>query len=113
LRRIALRAALGLARTGATARNGSGDFAIAFSNHPENRVAPGARGAPRRLLTLHNDDMSPLFLATVEAVEEAILNALCAAEDMLGRDDHFVAGLPVEELRALWTQHMTAIGQGR
>ena len=102
LRRLAARAALGLARTGSTAGNGSGDFAIAFSNYPANRVAPRAAGAPRTLTTLHNDDMSPLFNAAVESVEEAILNALCAAGDMLGRDDHFVPGLPVEALRHLW-----------
>jgi D-aminopeptidase len=106
LRRVALRAALGLARTGSTAQNGSGDFALAFSNYADNRVAPGARGAPRQLLTLHNDDMNLLFEATAEAVEESILNALCAADDMLGRDEHFVAGLPVEQLRQVWQQHM-------
>jgi D-aminopeptidase len=105
LRRLAARGALGLARTGSTAHNGSGDFAIAFSNFPANRVAPGARGAPRTLTTLHNADLNPLFGAAVEAVEEAILNALCAAGDMLGRDDHFVPGLPVEQLRQLWQDH--------
>jgi D-aminopeptidase len=105
LRRLAARAALGLARTGSTAGNGSGDFAIAFSNFPGNRVAPGAGGTPRALTTLHNDDMNPLFAAAVESVEEAILNALCAAADMTGRDKHFVPGLPVEALRLLWQTH--------
>ncbi|HEX9055946.1 MAG TPA: P1 family peptidase [Ktedonobacterales bacterium] len=108
LRRLASRGALGLARTGSTARNGSGDFTIAFSNHPANRVAPLARGAPRTLITLQNEDMTRLFNAAVESVEEAILNALCAADDMVGRDDHFVAGLPVERVRALWQAHHLA-----
>jgi D-aminopeptidase len=105
LRRLAARGALGLARTGSTAANGSGDFAIAFSNAPVNRVGPDARGAPRTLSTLHNADMTALFGAAVEAVEEAILNALCAAEDMTGRDGNFVPGLPVEQLRELWQAH--------
>lgn len=104
LRRMAVRGALGLARTGSTARNGSGDFAMAFSNFAGNRVAPGARGAPRTLTTLHNEDMNELFAAAVESVEEAILNALCAAGDMLGRDDLLVPGLPVEQLRELWQE---------
>lgn len=108
LKRVALRGGMGLARTGSTAQNGSGDFTIAFSNYPGNRVAPGARGAPRTLTTLHNDDVSPLFDAAVEAVEEAILNALCAAGDMIGRDNLFVPGLPVEELRGLWQAHHPA-----
>jgi L-aminopeptidase/D-esterase-like protein len=107
LHRLAMRAPLGLARTGSVAANGSGDFAIAFSNHAANRVAPGARGTPRTLTTLHNDDISALFLAAVESVEEAILNALCAAGDMLGRDDHFVPGLPLEVLRQLWQAHQS------
>jgi D-aminopeptidase len=101
LRRLASRGALGLARTGSTAGNGSGDFALAFSNFPANRIGR-SRGASCTLTTLRNDDMSPLFDAAVESVEEAILNALCAAGDMLGRDDHFVPGLPVEALRQLW-----------
>lgn len=105
LQRVARRGALGLARTGATAQNGSGDFTIAFSNHLANRVAPGARGQPRTVSTLYNADMSLIFEASVEAVEEAILNALCAAEDMTGRDSYFVPGLPVEDLRALWQRH--------
>ena len=108
LKRVALRGGMGLARTGSTAQNGSGDFTIAFSNYPGNRVAPGARGTPRTLTTLHNDDISPLFDATAEAVEEAILNALCVAGDMTGRDDFFVPGLPVDELRALWQAHHPA-----
>jgi D-aminopeptidase len=108
LKRIALRGGMGLARTGSTAQNGSGDFTIAFSNYSGNRVAPGAGGAPRTLTTLHNGDISPLFDATAEAVEEAILNALCAAGDMTGRDGYFVPGLPVDDLRELWRAHHPA-----
>lgn len=105
LRRLSARGALGLARTGSFAGNGSGDFVIAFSNYPGNRVPPEAHGAPRALTTLYNDDMNPLFLAAVECVEEAVLNALCAAGDMDGRDGHFAPGLPSDQLRDLWRAH--------
>lgn len=108
LRRLAARGALGLARTGSFAGNGSGDFVIAFANYDGNRAPPEARGAPRTLTTLHNEDMNPLFLAAVESVEEAILNALCAADDMVGRDDHFAPGLPTDQLRDLWRAHRAA-----
>jgi D-aminopeptidase len=104
VRRLAARGALGLARTGSTARNGSGDFALAFSNARANRVAPGTAGRPRAVTTVPNEAMNPLFAAAVESVEEAILNALCAGGDMLGRDDHFVPGLPVEALARLWRE---------
>lgn len=106
LRRLAARGALGLARTGSVASNGSGDFAIAFSNYAGNRLHDGADHAmaTRSLTTLPNDAMTPLFGAAVEAVEEAILNALCAGSDTVGRDDIFVPGLPVEQLGQLWRE---------
>jgi D-aminopeptidase len=105
LRRLAARGALGLARTGSVAGHGSGDFTIAFSNYPGNRLREGAVQAPRTQMTLPSDAMTPLFGAVVEAVEEAILNALCAGGDMTGRDGIFVPGLPVEQVRALWRAH--------
>lgn len=79
LERIAARSMMGLARTGASASNGSGDYAIAFSTHPRLRIAHGETKVIERPL-LANDGMSPLFLATIEATEEAILNSLFAAE---------------------------------
>lgn len=87
LKRMAARAMMGLARTGAAGSNGSGDYAIAFST----RVV-GKEGAPR-LLT--NDEMSPLFLAVIEATEEAIYNSLFKAETMTG-SGHTVEALPLE-----------------
>jgi D-aminopeptidase len=105
LRRLAARGALGLARTGSVASNGSGDFTIAFSNFAGNRLRQGDGHAPRTQTMLPNDALTDLFRAAVEAVEEAILNALCAAGDMVGRDGIFVPGLPVEELRRLWKAH--------
>lgn len=88
LRRLAARTMLGLARTGSSASNGSGDYAIAFSTAPGLRiVAPTAniRNAPRNLSLLHNDAMSPLFLAVIEATEEAVYNSLFRATTMTGR----------------------------
>jgi L-aminopeptidase/D-esterase-like protein len=98
LKRLARRAALGLARTGSVAGNGSGDLFLAFSTaNPD--AAKG--GGPVALTMLPNDRMNPLFEATVQATEEAIINALVAAETMTGRDGHKVLALPHDRLRAV------------
>ncbi len=96
LKRLARRAAMGLARTGSTAGNGSGDIFIAFST--ANPKAAESQGVAQ-LAMLPNDRMNPLFEATVQSVEEAIINALVAAETMTGRDDHQVVALPHDRLR--------------
>ncbi|MBO0724120.1 MAG: P1 family peptidase [Blastocatellia bacterium] len=96
LKRLARRAAMGLARTGSVAGNGSGDIFIAFSTANPN-VAQARSPVP--LAMLPNDQMNPLFEATAQAVEEAIINALVAAETMVGRDDHKVLALPHDGLR--------------
>jgi len=88
LRRLAARTMLGLARTGSSASNGSGDYAIAFSTAPELRIiapASNLRNAPRKVPLLHNEAMSPLFLAVIEATEEAIYNSLFRATTTTGR----------------------------
>jgi len=88
LRRLAARTMLGLARTGSSASNGSGDYAIAFSTASELRIvapSPNARNAPRSIRVLPNDAMSPLFLAVIEATEEAVYNSLFRATTMTGR----------------------------
>jgi len=98
LRRLAARTMLGLARTGSSASNGSGDYAIAFSTAPELRlVAPTSsmRNAPRSIRVLPNDAMSPLFLAVIEATEEAVYNSLFRATTMTGRGKT-VEALPLE-----------------
>ena len=97
LERMAKRAMMGLARTGGIASNGSGDYVIAFSTTTENRIVmnSGRLYFPKYLT---NDQMSPLFLATIEATEEAILNSLFAARDMRGRDGHFIRALPKQEV---------------
>ena len=97
LERMAKRAMLGLARTGSYASNGSGDFVVAFST--QNRRT--GEDVPRPDSLLPNDQMSPLFLATVEATEEAVYNALTAATTVTGRDGHTQAALPLDRLRSL------------
>ncbi len=96
LKRLTRRAAMGIARTGGTSGNGSGDLFLAFST--ANPGAAGAAGAAA-VSMLPNDRMDPLFDATVQSVEEAIVNAMVAAETMVGRDGHRVVALPHDGLR--------------
>ncbi|HZH33368.1 MAG TPA: P1 family peptidase [Pyrinomonadaceae bacterium] len=96
LERTAARSMMGLARTGAAGTNGSGDYAIAFSTNPELRVTLGNSNAPRSIKLLPNDTMSPLFLATIEATEEAIYNSLFRAVTVTGRENRTVEALPLE-----------------
>jgi D-aminopeptidase len=98
LRRIAQRISLGIARTGGTAGNGSGDIFLAFST--ANRGA-AARGGVKQLAMLSNDEIDPLFDATVEATEEAIINALVAAKTMTGINGNTIYALPHDQLRAV------------
>lgn len=86
LRRLAMRCHGGLARTGAALSNGSGDYAIAFSTSGEVRRTPERRAAACPVLDLPNDRVSPLFLAAIEATEEAILNSMLMAQTMEGWD---------------------------
>ena len=96
LERVAKRAIMGLARTGSFMSNGSGDFAIAFST--QNKTGDGAVQSVDQLA---NRAMSPLFLATVEAVEEAVYNALAAATTVEGRDGHVREALPLDRVEEL------------
>lgn len=97
LKRVAKRSMLGLAKTGGIASNGSGDYAIAFSTAENNRVAYNSEHT-QEFTYLNNDYLSPLFLATIEATEEAIINSLFAAETMTGRDGHRIEALPIEKV---------------
>jgi D-aminopeptidase len=96
LKRLARRVSLGLGRNGSISGNGSGDIFIAFST-----ANPGAAAADRvvDLKMLPNDKLGPVFAATVEATEEAIINAMIAAETMTGIENHKVIALPHEKLR--------------
>jgi L-aminopeptidase/D-esterase-like protein len=96
LKRLARRAAMGLARTGSVAGNGSGDIFLAFSTA---NPAAAQRDGVAALTMLPNERMNPLFEATVQATEEAILNALVAAETMTGRDGHKALALPHERVK--------------
>ena len=96
LKRLARRAALGLARDGSFAGDGSGDIFIAFST--ANPGAATGKGV-RDVKMLPNDQMNPIFLATVQATEEAIINAMVAAETMKGKNDLEVIALPHDRLR--------------
>ncbi|MDT8448829.1 MAG: P1 family peptidase [Wenzhouxiangellaceae bacterium] len=106
LERMAKRAPLGIARTGGYMSNGSGDFVIAFSTAGRMRYMDPEPARERARLA--NDRMSPLFLAVVEATEEAIYNALVAAETMTGRDGHTVDALPLKVLLRLVRQRGAA-----
>jgi L-aminopeptidase/D-esterase-like protein len=109
LKRLARRAALGVARTGSTSGNGSGDIFIAFST-----ANPGAAKTERtiQLTMLPNDRMNPLFEATVQATEEAIVNALVAAETMTGVDGHKVIALPHDRLKQVMKKY-NRLGESR
>jgi L-aminopeptidase/D-esterase-like protein len=100
LKRLARRASLGLARTGSVSGNGSGDLFLAFST--ANAHAADAKPPIRSIETMPNDLMDPLFTATVEATEEAIINALVDNHDMIGRDNHKVEALPHDRLRKIF-----------
>lgn len=97
LKRLAARAMLGLARTGAAGSNGSGDYAISFSTAPQVRIRAEEKALTRRMEVLTNDAMSPLFLATIEATEEAVYNSLFRATTTTGHG-HTVEALPMEKL---------------
>jgi D-aminopeptidase len=96
LERLAARAVMGLARTGSFMSNGSGDFVIAFST--QNQVPYRELYATRNDELLFNDLTSPLFLATVEAVEEAVLNSIIKATTVTGHDGNTAEAFPVERL---------------
>ncbi len=104
LERLARRTFAGLARTGASITNGSGDYAIAFSTHLDVRRTPERRSDVAAMADLPNGQMSPLFQAAIEATEEAIYNALLMAEDIeypIAGSDAVVHALPVERVRAM------------
>lgn len=99
LKRLARRAALGLARTGSVSGNGSGDLFLAFSTANPHAADPSS--PTHSVTTVPNDLMDPIFTATVQAVEESIVNALVVNQTMTGRDDHRVDALPHDRLKAL------------
>jgi D-aminopeptidase len=101
LERLARRAFLGIARTGSPMTNGSGDYAIAFATSAEVRRTAERRARPSQVVDLPNEQMSPLFQATVEATEEAVINSLFAATPTDG-NRHHVDALPVDQVIKLY-----------
>jgi len=99
LKRLARRVSMGLARTGSVSGNGSGDLFLAFST--ANSGAADAAEPVRNVQTVPNDLMDSLFTATVQATEEAIVNALVANQGMTGRDGHHIDALPHDRVREL------------
>jgi D-aminopeptidase len=102
LKRIARRVTLGIGRNGSIAGNGSGDIFIAFSTA---NGGASELGHVVQLQMLPNDSLDPLFAATVQATEEAIVNAMVAATDMTGIDGHHVRALPHDQLRAVLAKY--------
>jgi D-aminopeptidase len=98
LARLAKRAMLGLARTGATSSNGSGDYVIAFSTARELRSAFVSSAKTEGAPVVRNDDLSPLFQAAIEATEEAVYNSMLKAVTVVGRDGNRVEALPLDRL---------------
>lgn len=106
LQRLAARSMMGLARTGAAGSNGSGDYAIAFSTAPELRIRnlPNSTSQKSTVTLLSNEAMSPLFLAVIEATEEAIYNSLFRAHTVTGRG-HTVEALPIDRTIEILRRH--------
>jgi D-aminopeptidase len=116
LKRIARRASMGIARTGSVASNSSGDIFVAFST--ANAGSGGNEGVPTVRL-LPNERITPFFEATVDATEEAIINALVAAESMTGANDRRALALPHDQLVRLlrkytaWKTRVREANRGR
>lgn len=98
LERLAKRAFMGLAKTGGIASNGSGDYVIAFSTHVGIRVLHETKDSLQQGNVLRNDAVSPLFMAAIEATEEAIINSLFMAETSKGKNDRTVEALPLDKV---------------
>ncbi len=96
LERVAKRAMMGMAKTGGIASNGSGDYVITLSVAPDNLINDKAKMLTTTVLA--NNQMSPIFAATIEATAEALWNSLFMAESMTGRDGYHVDALPVDQV---------------
>lgn len=105
LGRLAKRAFMGLAKTGGTTSNGSGDYIIAFSNDSTLRIHHQSSAPKHSVSVLRNDEMSPLFLAAIEATEEAIVNSLFMADTIRGKGGHIVEKLPIEKVISIMRRY--------
>ncbi len=100
LERLAKRAFMGLAKTGGIAHNGSGDYVIAFSTNSANRILHEMKKPLQTFELLHNDAVSPLFMAAIEATEEAIINSLFAATSTTA-NGNTVDALPMDKVLSI------------
>ena len=106
LERVAKRAFMGLAKSGGVASNGSGDFVIAFSTNKDMRVEHKASALTKQQMSVvRNDDMTPIFMATIEATEEAIINSLFAAYDTPTYDGRVIKALPLDKVMEMMRKH--------
>lgn len=105
LERLAKRAFMGLAKTGGIASNGSGDYVIAFSTAEGVRIPYNLDADLLKQEVVPNDLMSPIFMAAIEATEEAILNSLFMAETMTGFQGRKIEALPVERVLKILREH--------
>jgi D-aminopeptidase len=105
LARLARRAFVGIANTGSSLANGSGDYALAVSTAAAVRRTPERRRGVARIDDLANDGMSPLFQAAAEATEEAVLNAMLRAQSMSGTGGRRLDALPIDALREILARH--------
>ena len=103
-KRLAARALLGMARTGSSASNGSGDYSIAFSTAPQVRIRANDAALTRRTEVVNTLAMSPLFEAAIEATEEAIYNSMLRATTTTG-NGHTVEALPIERVAEILKEH--------
>lgn len=105
LGRLAKRAFMGLAKTGGIASNGSGDYVIAFSANPAVRIPHNTPDTLQPMEFLPNDRISSLFMAAIEATEEAILNSLFMAQTMKGKDGRTIEALPMDKVLPLMKKY--------
>ncbi|HEY1165241.1 MAG TPA: P1 family peptidase [Chitinophaga sp.] len=105
LQRLAKRAFMGLAKTGGIASNGSGDYVIAFSTADSVRIPYAPVSPIQSIPVLHNEYVTPLFMAAIEATEEAIINSLFAATTMKGKDGHIIQAIPMDKVKNILQQY--------
>ena len=98
LKRLAKRAYLALAKTGAFSSNGSGDYVIAFSNYSENLIKYNDQNPTKAVSLLNNDQLSPLFMAVVEATQEALYNSLLKATTTKGKNGRIVEAVSIKKI---------------
>ena len=104
LKKIAKRVALGLAQTGATSNTGSGDIILAFST--ANKVPRNKSSSFLNIKAINDFWTTPLYQATVEATQEAIINALTSAQTTVGRDNNTAYGIPLDQVKQIMKKYL-------